>query len=713
MNYRTKTALLLGTGALSLQACAIEPKTDTKDAMTATNEAPTAPAGTDPYLWLEEVEGERALAWVREQNERSLAELEAAPTYEPMLAEARAILTSEDRIPAAALRGGYAYNFWQDQTHVRGVWRRMPVDAYVAGGSDWDVVLDVDALADAEGENWVYEGTDCLASDYTRCLITLSRGGSDAAVRREFDIEDRTFVDDGFELPEAKASLAWLDRDTVLVGTSEDGATDSGYPVRTRLWQRGTGFSDAAEVFAGQASDVGVWPFSIYDEASGEHIGGIVRAVTFYDSEHHVRAADGTFTKLPFPSKVDLAGYLDGRIIVSLNEDWQYGSASFPIGSVVAFDPKAETAELVFEPAQTQAVQSVSSGPDAIYVSLLDDINGRVLKLTPRAGGWSEQAVALPEKGVVSVSSIDEATGQMLVYHEDPTTPETLYFSENGRTLTPIKSSPDFFDTEGVTVRQFKATSTDGTQIPYTVIAKQDVLDAGPAPTIQYGYGGFQVSILPQYSGTQGKLWVERGGVYVIANIRGGGEYGPKWHQAGLKGERQKIYDDFYAVSEDLIERGITSTDQLGILGGSNGGLLMGVSMTQRPDLYKAIGIGVPLLDMLRYDKLLAGASWVGEYGDPDDAAERPFLEKISPYQNLADDADYPRPFFFTSTKDDRVHPGHARKTARKMAGYGQPFLYYENIEGGHGAAANLDQSAKRLALQYAYFASELGLNGQ
>ena len=730
MTKTLKAALLTGAALLSLQACATDdasstPGTDTKDNAMATQEAATADATTskgtdgqdDPYLWLEEVEGERALSWVREQNERSLTELEAVPAYEAMLSEARAILTSEERIPAAALRGGYAYNFWQDQDHVRGLWRRMPVDQYVAGGADWDVIIDVDQLADSEGENWVYEGVDCLAPAYTRCIVTLSRGGSDAAVRREFDVDARAFVEGGFALPEAKAALAWLDEDTVLIGTSEDGATDSGYPVRTRSWTRGTPLSEAPQVFEGAGTDVGVWPFSIYDHETGEHVGGIVRAVTFYDSEHHLRQPDGSFARLPFPSKVDLAGYLDGQVIVSLNEGWDYegpdGDQSFPIGAVVAYDPEKRRAQLAFAPSDTQAVQGVSSGPDAIYVSLLDDVDGRVLKLTPRAGGWSEQVLPLPQKGVTGASSIDDATGQMLLTHEDPTSPETLYYAEDGERLAPIKTSPDFYDASGVAVQQFKATSPDGTEVPYTVIAKQAVLDAGPAPAIQYGYGGFQVPILPSYSGTQGKLWVERGGVYVIANIRGGGEYGPRWHQAGLKGERQRIYDDFYAVSEDLIERRITTPERLGILGGSNGGLLMGVSMTQRPDLYRAVGIGVPLLDMLRYDKLLAGASWVGEYGDPDMPEERAFLETISPYQNLAEDADYPRPFFFTSTKDDRVHPGHARKMARKMAGYGQPFLYYENIEGGHGAAANLDQTARRLALQYAYFANELGLEAE
>ncbi len=709
MTAKTKlrAAFLLGTAALSLSAHAAQlPGTAQKDeTMQSTNAA-----SEDPYLWLEEVEGERALDWVREQNARSLEELQGDTRYEALLEEARAILTSEERIPAASLRGGYAYNFWQDQEHVRGLWRRMPVSDYVEGSEDWDVILDIDALAEEEGENWVYEGASCLEPDYERCILTLSRGGSDAAVRREFDIASREFIEDGYRLEEAKASLAWLGETEMLVGTSTDGATDSGYPVKTRLWTRGTPFEEAEVLFEGETSDVGVWPFSIYDHKSGEHVGGIVRAVTFYDSEHHLRMPDGSFEKLPFPSKVDLAGYLGGRIIVSLNEDWDFGGQSFPIGSVVAYDPQAGTAQLVFSPSDTQAVQSVSSGPDAIYVSLLDDINGRILRFAPGDDGWSSEPVGLPENGVVNVASIDEVAGEMLLYHEDPTTPETLYYKAADAEPEPIKRTPDFFDTEGVTVTQYKATSSDGTQIPYTVIAKKDVLEGGPAPTIQYGYGGFQVPILPGYSGTTGKLWVENGGVYVIANIRGGGEYGPSWHQAGLKGERQKIYDDFYAVSKDLIDRGITTSEQLGILGGSNGGLLMGVSMTQRPDLYQAIGIGVPLLDMLRYHKLLAGASWVGEYGSPDVPEERAFLETISPYQNLEEDEDYPRPFFFTSTKDDRVHPGHARKMARKMQGYGQPFLYYENIEGGHGAAANLEQTAKRLALQYTYFANALGL---
>ncbi|WP_370336188.1 prolyl oligopeptidase family protein [Parvularcula marina] len=678
----------------------------------AQEKAPAMAESDDPYLWLEEVEGERALEWVRSQNDRTLAELQASPLYEGLLEEARAILTSDERIPGAALRGGYAYNFWQDETNVRGLWRRMTIKDYVAGKSDWDTVLDLDALAEEEDENWVYKGVSCLAPAYERCIITLSRGGSDASVRREYIIGEG-FVEDGFNLAEAKAGTAWLDADTMLVATDlgEDTKTDSGYPRLVQLWERGTAIEDAPVIFEGEKSDVGSFPFSVW--ADGKYTGGVVRARTFYESDYNTLGEDGQLFALPLPAKSSYSGYVDGKVIVSLQEDWEIGGETYKTGSVVAYDPETEKTSLIFAPSDRVAVDGVSSSEDTVFISLLDNINGKLLSFTPTRKGWKKKEIALPENGVISVSSVDDETGDMLVYYENPTTPETLFYVKKGGAPRALKSTPDFFNAEGMVTKQYEATSTDGTKIPYFVIAKESVLEAGPAPTVQYGYGGFQVSILPQYSATTGKLWLENGGVYVIANIRGGGEFGPEWHQAGLKTNRQKIYDDFYAVSEDLIAKGITTSDQLGILGGSNGGLLMGVAMTQRPDLYKAIGIGVPLLDMLRYDQLLAGASWVGEYGSPSIPEERAFLEKISPYHNVKEDVDYPRAYFFTSTKDDRVHPGHARKMAKKMEAQGHPFLYYENIEGGHGAAANQEQQAKRLALQYVYFANLLGLDAE
>ncbi|MCQ8183805.1 prolyl oligopeptidase family serine peptidase [Parvularcula maris] len=665
----------------------------------------------DPYLWLEEVEGERALDWVRSQNERSLAVLEAHPAYDAMLAEANAILTSDDRVPSVALRGGYAYNFWQDKDAVRGLWRRMSQEDYLEGAQEWETLLDLDALAEEEGENWVYAGSQCLAPDYTRCLLTLSRGGSDAAVVREYDIESKSFVEGGFELPEAKSSVAWLGQDRLLVGTDfgEGSLTASGYPRITKVWQRGTPLSEAKQVNEVPAEDIWAYPISYWD---GERYkGGIFHGETFYDYNWLLLSDEGEVSRLPLPKKASLSGFADGDFIIELKEPLEFGGETYKTGALIALSEDMEKAQLIAEGTDKIAIQGAATSKSDVVVSMLDDIEGRMVRFEKRRGKWRGRDIRLPEGGVVGLRTMDPETGTVIATYENPIQPDTFYLVKD-RKPEEIRQSPAFFDADGMVVKRYEATSSDGTKIPYTVIAKEETLKSGPAPTVQYGYGGFEISILPTYGATAGKLWVERGGVYVNTNIRGGGEYGPAWHQAGLKGKRQLIYDDFQAISEDLIERGITTKEQLGILGGSNGGLLMGVSMTQRPDLYKGIGIGVPLLDMLRYDKLLAGASWVGEYGDPDNPEERPFLEKISPYQNLAEDADYPRPFFFTSTKDDRVHPGHARKMARLMEEYGHEFLYYENIEGGHGAAANLDQAARRLALQYAYFAGELGLIG-
>ncbi|NHK28057.1 S9 family peptidase [Parvularcula flava] len=700
-----KSHLLLASAAAIL-ATAISP--GLTSSATAQEESETA-MSDDPYLWLEEVEGKQALEWVEDQNTRSLAILEGDERFEPMKAEALAILNSNERIQTAALRGDYAYNFWQDETNKRGLWRRMPIEDYLDGNRDWDVILDIDALAEEEGENWVYKGTDCLAPDYERCIITLSRGGSDAAVRREFDIATKSFVEDGFMLEEAKATTAWIDQDTMLSGMDlgEGTMTDSGYARTVRLWKRGQAIADAPVIFEGETSDVGVYPWA--DHAGDKAWAGIIRSVTFYEREYYLMDDAGELNQLPLPPKASMVGITGGQFIISLQQDWDHQGEKWPTGALVAMDPETYAVTGLFEPTERQALDGVSAADGVIYAELLDNIKGKVLKFTPGADGWVQETIALPETGVVSVVSVNESKGDLLVNFESPLTPETLYHV-TADSLEPetLATSPAFFDAGGMVTRQYEATSTDGTKIPYFVIGKESVLENGPAPTVQYGYGGFQVSILPTYSGLTGKLWLERDGVYVIANIRGGGEFGPKWHQAGLKGNRQIIYDDFFAVSEDLAARGITSPDHLGILGGSNGGLLTGVSMVQRPDLYNAVGIGVPLLDMLRFDKLLAGASWVGEYGDPDNPEERPFLEQISPYQNLDEDADYPVPFIFTSTKDDRVHPGHARKFGARLEEYGHSFLYYENTEGGHSASANREQSARRYALQYVYFLRQL-----
>ncbi|MFQ5562012.1 MAG: prolyl oligopeptidase family protein [Parvularculaceae bacterium] len=667
-----------------------------------------AQAQEDPYLWLEEIEDEEALDWVRAQNARSLDELEGDARFESFHQAALSIYNAEDRIADPSLVGETVRNFWQDAEHVRGIWREASLESYLAGDPAWETILDFDALAEAEDENWVYKGASCLAPEYDRCIVNLSRGGSDAVVRREFVVGKRAFVDGGFILAESKGTTAWLDADTLLVGVDfgEGTITESGYPRMTKRWARSQDIADAPAVFEGEETDVGVFPYTIVRD--GKDYVFVTRAVTFFESEHFLMDDDGAFQKLPFPLKSEIQGVLDGFVIASLQQDWTHGRKSFKSGDIVAFNPAADKAELIFSPTERQAVRGIAAPENALLVGILDNIVGKVKKIERRRGKWRASDVDLPGEGKVSLGSVNAYGDDFFLYFDSPVEPSTLYYISGKGARQSVKQSPAFFDATGVVMRQFEATSKDGTKVPYFVIGREAVLEQGNAPVIQYGYGGFEIPVLPSYSGTVGKLWYENDGVYVIANIRGGGEFGPAWHQAALKENRQRAYDDFFAVSEDLIARGITNSEKLGAIGGSNGGLLMGVALTQRPDLYKALAIGVPLLDMLRYDKLLAGASWVGEYGDPDNPEERVYIEKFSPYQNLEEDGDYPRPFFFTSTKDDRVHPGHARKMAAKMKAFGHPFLYYENIEGGHGAAANRNQAAYRVALQYVYFSRQL-----
>ncbi|MEL7485960.1 MAG: prolyl oligopeptidase family serine peptidase [Pseudomonadota bacterium] len=670
--------------------------------------AAAAEEGADPYLWLEGVEDERALDWVRGQNDRSLSELEGDARFKAFHDASLEIYNSDERIAAPSLVGDTVRNFWQDADQVRGLWRRASLSSYLAGEPEWDAILDIDALADAEKENWVFKGAGCLAPENNRCILSLSRGGSDAVVRREFLIDESGFVEDGFILPESKGATAWLDENTLLVGVDfgEGSMTTSGYPRQTRLWKRGEDPAEAPVIFEGEDADVGIWPYSITRD--GKTYGFITRSVTFFEKEHYLLDEDGAPSKLPFPARSDVEGVLDGLIIAALQEDWSHRRRKFSRGDIVSYDPKKNRAELVFRPTDRQAVGGVAAPENGLLVQILDNIVGKVKSIKRERGKWNVEDVDLPGEGDVSLGGVNATGDDFFLYFDSPTTPATLHYVDAEGARTSVKQSPAFFDAEGVVMRQYEAKSADGTKVPYFVIGRDDVLEAGNAPTIQYGYGGFEVPVTPGYSGTVGKLWYEQGGVYVIANIRGGGEFGPRWHQAALKENRQRAFDDFFAVSEDLIKRGVTSPEKLGAFGGSNGGLLMGVALTQRPDLYNALAIGVPLLDMMRYHKLLAGASWIGEYGDPEIPEERAFIRKYSPYQNLDADGEYPRVFFFTSTKDDRVHPGHARKMAALMEANEQPFLYYENIEGGHGAAANRKQAAYRTALQYIYFMRQL-----
>jgi len=729
------TALLAACSTPITQPTGDMSVADTEPTLTPepVSETVAAPQDTDPFLWLEEVEGEEALSWVRSQNERSLAELEAHPDYAGNLAKALAIVTSDDRIAYGTIRDGLVYNFWQDETNTRGLWRRTTQASYESAAPEWETVLDFDQLSADEDKNWVYKGTDCFrpkGADKTLCMISLSDGGKDAVIKREFDLDTKTFVEGGFVTLEAKQGTAWIDHDTMLIATDwgNDGSTltTSGYPSVVKLWKRGQALEDAVELYSGQLSDVGVWPWAT-ERGDGSVIYGAVESDTFFTRQYWLLSADAP-VQYPIPAKSSLGDEYKGWQFVTLQEDWDMSSPcpgpeacattqkSFKTGDLVAFKHQdfvdsgtLPDVQLVFRANARQAVNSVATTKGAALLSINDNVASKILTLEPDEDSWKTSEITLPGIGQANIAFANKDEATVYINYEGFLTPDSLlkYDVTSGET-SPLKSLPAMFDTEGLVVHQRESTSKDGTKIPYFVVHKEGIEHNGKNPTLLYGYGGFEVSMRPSYSATVGQLWLEKGGVYILANIRGGGEFGPAWHQAGLKGNRQRIYDDFVSVAEDMIDHGVTSPEHLGIMGGSNGGLLMGVMITQHPELWNAVVIQVPLLDMLRYHKLLAGASWIDEYGDPDIPEERAFLETISPYQNFRPHDYYPKPFFVTSTKDDRVHPGHARKMAALFERYGHDFLYYENIDGGHSAAANQKERAKRSALEFTYLTERL-----
>ena len=691
-------------------------------AQAETEETEVTSETSDPYLWLEEVEGEAALDWVRSQNERSLAEIAAQADYQSNLDSMMDLATSQDRITYGTVRDGLVYNFWQDEVNTRGLWRRTSLESYQTESPDWETVLDFDQLSKDEDKNWVFKGVNCFrpeASDKTLCFVSLSDGGKDAVINREFDLSTKSFVENGFVTLEAKQGLAWIDHDTVLAATDWGGdgstLTESGYPSSVRVWRRGESLDEATEVFVGDKTDVGIWPWSSELE-DGSVIYGAIESPTFFTRAYWL-LSDSEPVQFPVPEKSRLGGDYKGWQFVTLQQDWQVGEDSYKNGDLIAFNLNEflETKtlpplSLVFRAGPRQAVNGVSIAKGAALLSINDNVASKILRLEPTAEGeWETTDLPLPGTGRAGVSFSDPDETAVFVNYEGFLSPDSLLsYDIDSNTLSPLKTLPEKFDATGLTVQQFEVASSDGTAIPYFIVHHEDIPLTSDTPTLLYGYGGFNISMRPSYSATIGQLWLEKGGAYVLANIRGGGEFGPAWHQAGLKLDRQLIYDDFIAVAEDLIDRKITAPEHLGIMGGSNGGLLMGVMITQRPDLWNAVVIQVPLLDMLRYHLLLAGASWIDEYGDPDIPEERAFLEQISPYQNFVASADYPTPFFVTSTKDDRVHPGHARKMAKLFETAEKPFLYYENIDGGHSAAANQKERAKRSALEFTYLYERL-----
>jgi prolyl oligopeptidase len=687
-------------------------------AQAPSNPGRAEPAAEDPYEWLEEVLGDKALEWVKARNAIVQNRMEREESFEKLRSDLLEILDSNARIPFVSKRGEYYYNFWRDKTNERGLWRRTSLEEYRKAEPKWEVVLDLDALGKTENENWVWKGASLLRPDYQRALITLSRGGADANITREFDLKTRSFVADGFELPESKGSVSWIDIDHLFVSTDFGNAsmTDSGYPRMAKLWKRGTPIEQAKLVYEGKQEDMSVG--AVHDDSPGFERNFVTRNIAFYNDELFLVKDSGELVKIDAPNTASKSVFKQ-YLLLELREAWTLGTKTYPAGSLLVSDfdrflRGERVFEVLFEPSANTALSSVTTTKDHVVINVLEDVKNRLYVLTPSTTesptAWRrEPLVGAPAFGTVNVTAVDsDDSNDYFMTSTDYLTPTTLSIGTIGKVPEELKRLPHFFDSVGMQISQHFATSSDGTKVPYFMVAKRDVNLDGKNPTLLYGYGGFEISLQPNYSATVGRAWLTQGGVYVVANIRGGGEYGPRWHQAALKENRLRAYEDFAAVAKDLVARGVTSKQRLGIQGGSNGGLLVGNMITLYPELFEAGVCQVPLLDMKRYNKLLAGASWMAEYGNPDYPDQWAYIRKFSPYQNVQPSVAYPKVLFTTSTRDDRVHPGHARKMMAKMESQGHAVWYYENIEGGHGGAANNKQSAFMQALAYTFLKQEL-----
>ncbi len=662
----------------------------------------------DPYQWLEDVTGDKPLDWVRAQNAKTDAALASTPEFKAMEAGIREVLDSDAKIPGVQKIGDWYYNFWKDRNHERGIWRRTTLEEYRKPNPAWETIIDLDALNKAEGENWVWHGADCLRPDYNRCLVALSRGGADADVTREFDVASKRWVEGGFFRPEAKGALGWIDRDTVYVYTDFGAGTmtESGYPRVVKRWKRGTPLESAQVVYEGKADDMYIAAY--HDDTPGFERDFVSRTLAFYNDELYLRDAAGKLTKIDAPNSASKSVKREW-LTLELREPWTVGGKTYPAGSLLATDFDGFMAgkrefDVLFEPTDSTSLASYSWTKSHLVLNVLDDVKNRLSVLTPTAQGWKRgEFVGAPAFGTLGVSAVDDDESDAVwLTATDYLTPTTLSLAQLGKAPEQLKAMPSFFDGSNDVIEQHFATSRDGTRVPYFLVRPKGLKADGSNPTLLYGYGGFEIALTPGYSGGLGRSWLDRGGVYAVANIRGGGEYGPRWHQAALKANRHKAYEDFAAVAQDLIDRRITSPRHLGVQGGSNGGLLTGNMLTQYPELFGAVVVQVPLLDMKRYNKLLAGASWMAEYGNPD-TADWEFIRTFSPYHLFDPKKTYPPVIFTTSTRDDRVHPGHARKMAAKMIEAGKDVTYYENIEGGHGGAANNAQAAHMAALAYSF----------
>ena len=665
----------------------------------------------DPYLWLEDIEGDKVMEWVESRNQSTIEELQAKPEYEDVYEKILGVLNSKEKIPYPAIRGEFIYNFWKDDQYERGLWRRCSLEEYLKDKPDWETVLDLDVLSEKEGEQWAYKGVTSLYPDYDFCLLQLSRGGSDAVEIREFDLQKKSFVENGFFLPNAKTDVYWMDQNTLLVSTDfgEGTLTTSGYPRMTKILKRGMDLSEAELVYEGKENDMGIFGY-VQDTPERQYV-MVYRYMTFFTSQVYILEKN-SLIQLEIPEDAQFDGFFKNHMLVELKSDWTIGDKTYKQGSLIGLDydqylKGSRDFKVIYEPDERSSLVSVSNTENFLLLNTLSNVRSELYTCSLKAGQWLSEKVNAPDFGAIYIRTADDMSDRYFFEYEDFLTPSSLYLGDD-KQLSIVKSLPEFFNGDRFMTEQLEAPSKDGTQIPYFIVHSKEMQADGSNPALLYGYGGFEISMSPNYLSTIGPTWLEKGGVYVIANIRGGGEFGPKWHQAALKEKRQNAYDDFYAVAEDLIRRKITSPDHLGIMGGSNGGLLVGVAFTQRPDLFNAVVCSAPLLDMKRYNKILAGASWMGEYGNPDIPEEWEYIKKYSPYQNLKESVKYPKVFFTTTTRDDRVHPGHARKMVALMEEQGHPCYYFENTEGGHGAGVTNAQRALMISLERVYLLEKL-----
>ncbi|MFX4085031.1 prolyl oligopeptidase family serine peptidase [Sphingobium yanoikuyae] len=678
--------------------------------------APAPAPADDPFVWLEDWTGPRAMQWVEAENKATVATLQGDPRYAGYYKDALAIASAKDRIAMPMLVHGRIYNFWRDADHPQGVWRYTSEADYASASPRWTTVLDLDALSKAEGHKWVWKGATILDPEERIALLALSDGGEDAVRLREFDLVDGRFVPGGFDIPNAKQNAVWLDKDILLLSRDwgADSLTKSGYPFVIKTLKRGQRLEDAQEVFRGAASDQLMSMPILLSDGQGNRAAFLFRGVTFFGNETWLLTAQGT-KRLALPARSQLQGMVDGQVLIQTSEEWTSGGVTVPAGALASVALKALqdggvlTPEILFAPTPRQSIDGVVATQNRVVLSLNDNVRGRVRVYARAASGWSAQPVDLPDNATISTVAASDKSDKTYLAVAGFLAPTTLWAMDAADPKpVQVKAMPARFDAAGLVVEQFEATSSDGTKIPYFIVHKKGMTPDGSTPAIMTAYGGFEVPMTPSYAAITGKLWLERGNSFVLANIRGGGEFGPAWHEAGLKTKRQIIYDDFAAVAQDIFARKLSSPQKFGIYGGSNGGLLMGVEFNQHPDLWNGVVIQVPLLDMIRYEQIAAGASWVDEYGSVSVPEEKAFLENISPYANIRKGVAYPTPYIWTTTKDDRVGPQHARKFAARLKDYGLPYLFYEDTAGGHSGDADIEQGARLQAMQMVYFSQRL-----